>query len=46
MKQSGHWQVILVGSQFGSTNQVQSMSVQEQALDLIASAIAPCVLLV
>jgi hypothetical protein len=36
--------VILVGSQIGLTNQVQSISSQEQALDFIANPMTPCVL--
>jgi O-antigen ligase len=35
---------ILVGSQIGLTNQVQSISSQEQALDFIANPMTPCVL--
>jgi O-antigen ligase len=36
--------VILVGSQISLTNQVQSISSQEQALDFIANPMSPCVL--
>jgi hypothetical protein len=36
--------IILVGSQIGLTNQVQSISSQEQALDFIANPMTPCVL--
>jgi hypothetical protein len=36
--------VILVGAQIGLTNQVQSISSQEQALDFIANPMTPCVL--
>lgn len=36
--------VILVGSQIGLTNQVQTISSQEQALDFIANPMTPCVL--
>ena len=36
--------VMLVGSQIGLTNQVQSISSQEQALDFIANTMTPCVL--
>ena len=36
--------VILVGSQIGLTNQVQSISSQEQALDFMANPMTPCVL--
>lgn len=36
--------VVLVGSQIGLTNQVQSISSQEQALDFIANPMTPCVL--
>ena len=35
---------ILVGSQIGLTNQVQSISSQEQAMDFIANPMTPCVL--
>ncbi len=35
---------ILVGSQIGLTNQVQTISSQEQALDFIANPMTPCVL--
>jgi O-antigen ligase len=35
---------ILVGSQIGLTNQVQSINSQEQALDFIANPMTPCVL--
>lgn len=35
---------ILVGAQIGWTNQVQSLSSQEQALDFIANPMTPCVL--
>ena len=34
--------VILVGSQIGLTNQVQSISSQEQALDFITNPMVPC----
>jgi O-antigen ligase len=36
--------VILVGSQIGLTNQVQSISSQEQALGFISNPMTPCVL--
>jgi len=36
--------VILVGSQIGLANQVQSISSQEQALDFISNPMTPCVL--
>ncbi len=36
--------VILVGSQIGLTNQVQSISSQEQALHFISNPMTPCVL--
>jgi O-antigen ligase len=35
---------ILVGSQIGLTNQVQTISSQEQALDFISNPMTPCVL--
>jgi O-antigen ligase len=35
---------LLVGSQIGLTNQVQTISSQEQALDFIANPMTPCVL--
>ncbi len=37
-------EAILVGSQIGLTNQVQSIASQEQALDFIANPMTPCVL--
>ena len=36
--------VVLVGSQIGLTNQVQSISSQEQVLGFIVNPLTPCVL--